>query len=199
MGKMTKKKQDEEWLNDVETSTKTEYKTIASLQAEQGRQIQVRSVVQAQTHRFRDGAIGSGSPTVRSNNSSKSSRNALFSKSNEMGTLSMEYSVDESTLIGCDKSVGTSTFNGCDKSVGTFDSTLIGQNFAADSKSAISVATKEMSTKEPLVVKELLEELPEQEKTSHTHKSTVTTGSSYSTIEEPVPSDEELFAALGED
>lgn len=100
----------------------------------------------------------------------------------------MEYSVDESTLIGCDKSVGASTFIGCDKSVGTFDSTLLGQNFAVDSKSVLSVVTKE-----PLVVKEVLEEVPE--KTSHTQRSAVTTASSYSTWDEPVPSDEELFAA----
>lgn len=152
----------------------------------------MRSVVQSETlirpfdplsDKFRDGTIGPGSPTVRSNNSSKSSRNAMMNKSNEMGTLSMEYSVD-------DKSVGASTFIGCDKSVGTFDSTLLGQNFAADSKSLVSVATKE-----PLVVKEILQEVPEKEKTTHSHQSSFTAGSSYCTFDEHVPSDEELFAA----
>ena len=155
----------------------------------------MRSVVQAQksapllSDKLRDGAIGPGSPTVRSNNSSKSSRNAMLNKSSEMGTLSMEYSVDESSLIGCDKSVGASTFIGCDKSIGTFDSTLLGQNFAVDSKSVLSAVTKE-----PLVLtKEVIEEV--SEKTSHTQRSTITSGSSYSTWDEPVPSDEELFAA----
>ncbi len=153
----------------------------------------MRSVVQAQRsnplfENSRDGSIGPGSPTVRSNNSSKSSRNAMMNKSGDMGTLSMEYSVDESTLIGCDKSVGTSII-GCDKSVGTFDSTLLGQNFAIDSKSVLSVVTP----KEPKVAKEILEEITE--KTSHTQRSGVTMGSSYSTFDEPVPSDEELFAA----
>jgi len=175
---------DEEWLNDVEKPLpKTEYKTMASLQAEQRRQIQVRSVVQAEASNrgispsydaFRDGAIGPGSPTVRSNNSSKSGRNAMMNKSNDMGTaLSMEYSVDESTLIGCDKSVGDYTF----------DSTLLGQNFAADSKSVMSSATKE-----PLAAKDILDEVPES-----TQSAEIDSCSTYE--DEPIPSDEELFAA----
>jgi hypothetical protein len=167
------------------TLPKTEYKTMASLQAEQRRQIEVRSVVQAHTSirgadPFRDGAFGAGSPTVRSNNSSKSSRNAMLNKSNEMGTLSMEYSVDESTLIGCDKSVGDYTY----------DSTLLGQNFAADSKSCLSSATNKQ-----LVAKDILDEVA-PEKMQHSIKSSAGTSSSYSTFdEEVVPSDEELFAA----
>ena len=165
----------------------SEYKTIVSLQAEQHRHIEVRSVIQAPISgrggvdplcdTFRDVAVGPGSPTVRSNNSSKSSRNAMLNRTNEMGTLSMEYSVDESTLIGCDKSVGT------------FDSTLLGQNFAAESKSVISAAA---NSKEPFVTKVLSEV---KESTEHTARSSIQTGS-YSTHEDdPVPSDEELFAA----
>mmetsp|Transcript_3923 Transcript_3923/g.10277 ORF Transcript_3923/g.10277 Transcript_3923/m.10277 type:complete len:1079 (+) Transcript_3923:120-3356(+) len=178
---------DEEWLNDVgKPLPNTEYKTMASLQAEQHRHMQVQSVFQAQTSSrrsvdplcdtFRDDAVGPGSPTVRSNNSSKSSRNAMLNKSNDIGTLSMEYSADEYTLTGCDKSVGT------------FDSTLLGQNFAADSKSVISAATKE-----PLVTK-VLSEVPES--TEHTARSSIIDTGSVSTLDdEPVPSDEVLFAA----
>lgn len=174
-GKKAKKAQitsDEEWLNDVGPSPKTEYKTMASLQAQQQRQIEVRSM----------GVIGPGSPTVRSNNSSKSGRNAI-AKSSDMGTLSMEYSVDESTLIACDKSASDYTF----------DSTLLGQNFAVDSKSVLSAVTKELS----VVAREVLEEVPE--KTEHTIQTTIGTPcSSYATStfdEELIPSDEELFAA----
>jgi len=170
---------DEEWLNDVgKSSPKTEYKTMVSLQAEQ--QQHKREV--HGNDRFRDGAVGPGSPTVRSNNSSKSStRVALMNmKSNEMGAaLSMEYSVDDSTLVTSDKSVGEYTF----------DSTLLGQNFAADSKSVISTATKET-----FVMKDVLEEVPEN--TQHTIESSIGTHSSCTTTDdEPVPSDEDLFAA----
>ena len=108
----------------------------------------------------------------------------MLNKSNEMGTLSMEYSVDESTLVGCDKSVGEYTF----------DSTLLGQNFAADSKSVVSSVTKEPLVLVKDLVKDILEEVPE--KTEHSLRSSLGTGSSYSTFdEEPVPSDEVLFAA----
>lgn len=149
---------DEEWLKDVETSAKTE--AMALQHAEQSRQVQVRSVVQVQ------------SPTVRINNSSSKSTRTVEP------ALSMEYSVDESTLIGCDKSVGSST--------------LLGQNFDAESKSVISVPAKEPVVKE--TIKTVLSDVPE--KSYHTHKSTVTAGSSASsTYSEQVPSDEELFAA----
>ena len=166
---------------------KTEYKTMASLQAEQRRQIEVRSVVQAYAlprgvdhmcEAFRDSAIGAGSPTVRSNNSSKSSRNAMLTKNNEMGTLSMEYSVDESTLIGCDKSVG--------------DSTLLGQNFAVESKSCLSSTTN----KQLVTPKHILGDEAQEKSQQSVQLSAGTGSSSYSTFEEEVvPSDEELFAA----
>jgi hypothetical protein len=95
----------------------------------------------------------------------------------------MEYSVDESTLIACDKSASDYTF----------DSTLLGQNFAVDSKSVLSAVTKELS----VVAREVLEEVPE--KTEHTIQTTIGTPcSSYATStfdEELIPSDEELFAA----
>lgn len=192
--KMMKKKQetklasDEEWLNDVgKILPKTEYKTMASLQAEQRRQIEVRSVVQAYAlprgvdpvcEAFRDSAIGAGSPTVRSNNSSKSGRNAMLTKNNEMGTLSMEYSVDESTLIGCDKSVG--------------DSTLLGQNFAVESKSCLSSTTN----KQLVTPKHILGDEAQEKSQQSVQLSAGTGSSSYSTFEEEVvPSDEELFAA----
>jgi len=179
------KASDEDWLNDLgKPLTKTKYTTMASLQAER----QPSNNGEAQTSdkkvdklcdAFRDGAIGPGSPTVRSNNSSKSGRNALINtKSNDpVNALSMEYSQDDSTMIG-EKSVGEYTF----------DSTLLGQNFAADSKSVLSAATKET-----LVAKEILEEVPEY--SQHTHVS-IGGDSSYTTVDdEPVPSDEELFAA----
>lgn len=177
---------DEEWLNDLGTPlAKTEYTTMASLQVDQ--QHTHAQALTMPSNRgmdplcdaFRDGVIGPGSPTLRSNNSSKSSRNALLNMKNNdpVRALSMEYSQDDSTMIG-EKSVGEYTF----------DSTLLGQNFAADSKSVLTVATKET-----LVTKDVLEEVPED--TQHTHSS-IGAGSSYTTVDdEPVPSDEELFAA----
>eukprot|EP00536_Pseudo-nitzschia_multiseries_P008245 jgi/Psemu1/287667/fgenesh1_pg.207_\ len=179
----TTKASDEEWLNDLgKPLTKTEYTTMASLKVERhcsdGEKKSDRGIDPV-CDTFRDGRIGPGSPTVRSNNSSKSGRNALMNtKSNDpVAALSMEYSQDDSTLIG-GKSVGEYTF----------DSTLLGQNFAADSKSVLSAATKET-----LPTKEVLEEVPEH--SQHTHLS-IGADSSYTTVDdEPIPSDEELFAA----
>ena len=172
-------------------SPKTEYRTIASLQAEnntvslhaeQLRQIEVRSATLVQS------SPKIGTPTVRSNNSSKSSRNALMNKNNEIGTLSMEYSQDgDSTLIGCDN-----------KSIGTFDSTLLGQNFAPDSKSHLSSTIKE-SVVTKTNVKDKSKNLDEvsEDQTQRTDRSSVCTDdcSEYSSVVEEVPSDEELFAA----
>ena len=164
---------------------------MASLEAERQRQIELCPMTQAaQTtssdrgmdplcDAFRDGAIGGPlSPTVRSNNSSKSSRNAMTMnfKSNDMHTLSMEYSVDESALLASDKSIGEYTF----------DSTLVGQNFAADSKSVMSAATNKT-----FATKDILEEVPEDGQSSIGTDSTDSTTAD----DEQVPGDEELFAA----
>lgn len=170
------KDSDEEWLNDLGAPlTKTEHtaRQHTTTQAHTSSNTGIDPLCDA----FRDGAIGAGSPTVRSNNSSKSSRNALMHmKSNDpssmaVGALSMEYSQDE-------KSVGEYTF----------DSTLLGQHFAADSKSILSAATKEN-----VVTRDNVEEVPED--TQHT-RSSIGAESSYTTADdEPVPSDEELFVA----
>lgn len=157
--------------------TKTEYTTRQHTTA-QAHTTSSSTGIDPLCDAFRDGAIGPGSPTVRSNNSSKSSRNVLMHmKSNNdppsmaVGALSMEYSHDE-------KSVGEYTF----------DSTLLGQHFAADSKSILSAATKET-----LVARDNVEEVPED--TQHT-RSSIGAESSYTTVDdEPIPSDEELFAA----
>ncbi len=139
---------------------------MALQHAEQSRQVQVRSIVQVQ------------SPTVRCNNSRNSDRLAKGNRTVEPA-LSMEYSVDESTLIG-------------DKSVSTFDSTLLGQNFdGGESKSMISPAMEPVAAK--VQIKTVLSDVPE--KSYHTHKSSVTVASSASTYNEQIPSDEELFAA----
>lgn len=132
---------------------------MALQHAEQSRQVQVRSVLQVQ------------SPTVRANNSSNSNKNTTMTRTVEP-TLSMEYSVDDSTLIGD-------------------SSTILGQNFASESKSVISVPAKEPVAKE--TIKTVLSDVPE--KSYHTHKSSATVASSASTYNEPIPTDEELFAA----
>ena len=68
----------------------------------------------------------------------------------------------------------------------------MGQNVDAETKSVTSLPEKEPVAKE--TIKTVLSDVPE--KSYHTQKSTITTGSSSSsTSNEQVPSDEELFAA----
>jgi hypothetical protein len=146
---------------------------------------------------FRDSTLSPRSPTVRSNNSSKSGRNAAM-KLNPSGSLSMEYSQDDSTLMSTgDKSVGDNTWNSA------LGSTLLGQHYAGgDVCSVLSNATKETytSTREPPTdpLQEVQEgsHSAEQEESNYNTRVVESTSTSYDNDDdEPVPSDEELFTA----
>jgi hypothetical protein len=185
---------------------------IESLGAEQQRHIELAAMAQVQTTTssaiekledplydklFRDSTLSPRSPTVRSNNSSKSGRNAAI-KLNPSGSLSMEYSQDDSTLMSTgDKSVGDNTWNSA------LGSTLLGQHYTGgDASTVLSNATKETcaSTREPPT--DQLQEVregshsAEQEESNYNTLVVESTSTSYdSDDDEPVPSDEELFAA----
>jgi hypothetical protein len=185
---------------------------MESLDAEQQRHIETITIAQAQTTTsstiekledplydklFRNSTLSPRSPTVRSNNSSKSGRNAAM-KLNPSGSLSMEYSQDDSTLMSTgDKSVGDNTWNSA------LASTLLGQPYAGgDASTVFSNATKETyaSTRKPPTdpLHEVREgsHSAEQEESNYITRVIESTSTSYdSDDDEPVPSDEELFAA----
>lgn len=135
------------------------------------------------------------SPTVRSNNNSKNSgRNAAL-RLNHSGSLSMEYSHDDSSHMNGDKSVGESTWNSA------MGSTLLGQHYSDGSASVISVATKETTTTREALDPDPLQQVEEvkvvnvqqrQQQNDDTHIGSMDTDS-YE--DEPVPTDEELFVA----
>lgn len=138
---------------------------------------------------FRDSTL---SPTVRSNNSRSSSRNAIAAlKVNNSGSLSMDYSKDDTLLTNGDNmSVGELTYDS--------RSILLGQQYTADSSPIASKATNEPRDADPQnsdVTRQYMAEQSYLQEVQEGNRSAETEEDATVYEDEPAPSDEVLFAA----
>jgi len=210
---------DEDWLNDLGEPLHVEKRNkdpMGSYEAERQRHIELLAIAQVQTNlavekmdplcdTFRDSTL---SPTVRSNNSRSSGRNNgihnMPLKVNNSGTLSMDYSEDNSTLLNGDaKSVGESTYNSGSVLLGQ-EYTDTRETFTAKLEPVYTDPKKSDVTRQYMAEQSYLQEVQEGSCSAETDEEDRTrdsksfgNNSSYTTMydDEPAPSDEELFAA----